>query len=195
MRFFLHGLIVLLIAGSSHAADLPNAHQLTHRKNYSVVFLDDYNLGKINLACTLPTGVPVGIVLVSDTADFRFVAVKLPQGAAILANQHELKRAWVPYAVYSFYRECALHVMSKVTATGIDDADNLTMSLSRAAECLAVIPTLNVFSNPKDVSLSRISFQLKDEYGERVGSSPAELERCRNPKFSADVATKEMKKR
>lgn len=195
MRYFFSGLILYLFSISSYSEDLPNAYQLTHRKNFTVSFLDEYHLGKIGLGCTLPSGLPVGVVLISDSADFTFVAVKLAQGAAILANEHELKREWVPYAVYSFYRECALHVMAKVTATGIDDAESYSLSLIRAAECLAVIPTLKILPNPADVSLSRISSRLKEEYGDHMGSSASELERCRSPKVSAELALKEMTKR
>jgi hypothetical protein len=193
-RLFAGALLFIYASCQAGDFDLPTAHELGHGKDIAVTFIDEYRLGKIGLACTLPTGSSVGIVLVKDKEDFRFFAMKLQKGAAILANENELKREWPPYAVYSFYRECALHVMSKVTARTIEDSDRYTISLIRAAECLAVIPTLGAFTNPREASVARISLRLREEYGDRQASSRIELERCQNAKYSAEVAAREMRR-
>lgn len=194
MKYFFSIFFFSLLVAQNPANGQPNIYQLVHGKNNTPPILDEYRLKDINLSCVLPSGVPVGIILSKDDANLTFFAVKLSLGAVIIANEHEIKRESTSYAVYSFYRECAIHVMGKVKARDLDDIDSYTVSLLHAAECLAVAPTLRALSKEKQISLSQISYRLRQEYGDRIGSSPAFLEGCRNLKVAEEIAVTEMRK-
>lgn len=195
MRSFLLIFFISLIWVQLPAKGQPSIYQIIHGKEIPARAADEYRLEDINLSCVLPSGVPVGIVLAKDDANISFFSVKLSQGAVIIANEHEIKRESTLFAVYSFYRECAIHVMGKVKAQDIVDIANYSVSLLHAADCLAVVPTLQALSKKQDIALLDISYRLRQAYGDRIGSSPANLERCRNLNIAARIAIDEMQRR
>jgi hypothetical protein len=142
--------------------------------------LEFYKIKDGVLGCTLPTGAQVGVFLVNDPAGFTFLAVRSRQGPAILANEKFIHATKLEYSVYSFYRECGVHAVSKVVARGPDDgvADLDTVLL---AECLAAIPTQTTLKS-RQISWPEIARLLRAEYGEQSSTS-AEMVRCLHPEY------------
>jgi hypothetical protein len=195
MKLIVAGLALMLAwcapaAGQDYAQRaLPNVHQMQRPDRFMFAKLPDdiYRLGKADLLCTLPNGTQVNVALVNDPADFTFLAIRASYGPAILANNRRLKSENPQYAAFSFYRECGLHAIQKVTATSLDDGDVYDAAVLKTAECLAVIPSQHVWAG---LSLNSISRQLKTEYGDRVASSRQELARCSDANYAAGVAAK-----
>lgn len=145
--------------------------------------LDAYRLRGNKLVCNLPDRTPVTAVLVTDPADFAFMAARSPHGPVILANERFIKNRPHDYAVFSFFRECGLHAIHDVQATGPDDSSLYDADIGQLAECLAVIPTQEALGPRKKLFWNGIVSALKNEYGERATSSAAELQRCSQPDY------------
>jgi hypothetical protein len=173
---------------------LPTVKQIQKPERFMFAKLPDdiYRLGKTDLLCTLPNGTQVSVALVDDPADFKFLAVRASYGPAILANDRRLKAENLQYATFSFYRECGLHAIGKVTATNLDDSDSYDISVLKTAECLAVIPSKHIWA---DLSLNRVALHLRTEYGERQSSSSQELARCGNVHYVAGIAARVIARR
>lgn len=140
--------------------------------------LDAYALEKYKLSCDLPKGGRVGIVLVYDVDDFSFLAVRIKDIPAILANERTIPGRDRAYALFSFYRECGIHAVQDVTATGPADSDSYDAVVVRDAECLAVGPTQLALGAGTAFPFERIAGQLREEYGRQTSSSAAMLRRC-----------------
>ena len=173
---------------------LPNVHQMQKPERFMFAKLPDdiYRLGKADLLCTLPNGTQVNVALVDDTADFTFLAVRASYGPAILANDRRLRTENPQYATFSFYRECGLHALQKVTATSFDDSAVYDPAVLKIAECLAVIPSQHAWA---ELSLNSVSRRLKTDYGDRVASSRQELARCGDANYVAGLAAKVVARR
>jgi hypothetical protein len=143
--------------------------------------LENYRLGAYKLQCSLPDGTLVEVTPVSDWSDFSFHAIRSQKGPLILANERAMGQSDIPYKIFSFYRECAVHALTKVKSKGPGHKDDYSLHLIKAAECLAVIPTQRTIGSLSRLSLVYIQSRLVDEYG-RASSTRSELERC----YSAD---------
>lgn len=186
----------LLCAGPAHAQPaqvrksalalfptLADARQHPER----ALYLDSYRLAKFTLDCTLADGTPVDIVPVNDLADFTFLAVRTGRGPAILVNERTTKGSNLAYLVFSFYRECGVHNVAKVDATGPGDGDTYSKAVIKGAECLAVLPTRALLGT--DLPYASMIDNLRSENDGVITSSVAELRRCTVPNFvKAQVA-------
>ncbi|SIR70250.1 hypothetical protein SAMN05880566_11823 [Janthinobacterium sp. TND4EL3] len=156
---------------------LPTAMQ-ARLKGGLHALLDAYTLEKYRLSCDLPKGGRVGIVLVNDQDSFSFLAVRINDVPAIFANERSIPGRDPAYTVFSFYRECGIHAVQDVTATGPADSDSYDAAVVKDAECLAVGPTQVALGAGTEFSFERIASQLRDEYGGQAVSSAAMLRRC-----------------
>jgi hypothetical protein len=183
-----------LAPGIARIRGLPTVEQVQKPERFLLAKIPDavYRVGKASLVCTLPNGSQVSIALVDDPADFTFLATRSPYGPAILANDRQARNENQQYAIFSFYRECGLHVLTKVSATTPENADIYSLDILKAAECLAVIPSQQAMTAGQSLSVSSISTRLKAEYGARIGSSRQELTRCGDMKFVKELATRQL---
>jgi hypothetical protein len=151
---------------------------------------DSYKIGKLNLTCIISEGTQVGVIIVDDVADFYFLAVRSAYGPAILANENRTADVSREYLVFSFYKECGMHALTNINIASIDEAADYAPYLLEAAECLAVIPTLQALNiSTSSLNLRKISALLQDEYG-HPASSANELERCAAQRYAAEKAEK-----
>ena len=168
------------------APRLPTVREARERASPSIQ-LEVYKLGKLALECDLPDGNLVEITPVADRSDFTFMAIKSKTGRLIIANEKVLPTTELQYAAFSFYRECAMHIVTDVRSKGPDQNDVYPMSTVRTAECLAVLPTKRAIAPAASLALYRIASQLENEYGTGV-SSQSDLRRCE----SADYVRKQV---
>ena len=140
--------------------------------------LDAYSLGKHPLSCTLADGTPVPVIVVLDAAPFTFLAVRSQQGPAIYANEGRIRKQPLEYAVFAFFRECGMHNLITVQATNRNEASAYDRRISKAADCLAVIPTQTTLQLSEGLHYAQIVPALREDYGEQAASSANELARC-----------------
>jgi hypothetical protein len=158
-------------------ARLPTVRQVL-QKGAMLPFLDTYNLQRYRLRCELPNGESVGVVLVNDSENFSFLAVRSHFRPAILANEGYIAGKNQPYAIFSFYRECGVHAMQGDKAGDIGDGHQYDKAVIQNAECLAVIPTRNTLGKNIPFPFESIAEQLLQEYGNRGTSTATMLKEC-----------------
>jgi hypothetical protein len=166
----------------SASRNLPTAREAidsaSHQRAWS---LDDaYRLGRQPLNCNISTGEPARVVLVQDRGLFLFAAVRGAYGPMILANEWRVRGGNPEFAAFSFYRECALHALGRVTAESVERA-TYSQTTSMAADCLAYRQVLQQgLASKSSTSLEvAITMGLQDEFsGYRI--SPTQLKRCRD---------------
>ncbi|MBB5610960.1 MULTISPECIES: hypothetical protein [unclassified Janthinobacterium] len=164
----------------------PSVKQMTS-KSVVPTYLDTYKLKKYQLTCNLPDGSPASVVLVDDSEDFSFLAIRTAHGPTIMANERYIPQRDTAYAVFSFYRECGIHALENVRATNPGNANMYDIRTLKNAECLAVMPaqvTLRGTSLPFNLIVSR----LAAEYGDKNVSSGEQLKRCANREYVSELS-------
>lgn len=148
-----------------------------------------YRIAGRTLTCIISDGDQVRISVASDADDFLFLAIQSPLGRAILANDRRVTNAPIEYAVFSFFRECAVHSLAKVTATSESSGPGYDRAIIAAADCLAVLPTTRGLPSSEVAAyLGVISRGLQQEYGPRYATEQNDLMQCTNPEYAQEVA-------
>lgn len=153
---------------------------------------DEYRVGKVGVSCVLPGGQSVRVTLTDDADSFLFVAVRGAYGPTILANEWRVKDARTDYAVFAFYRECAVHVMTDVKAARPLDAVYSRETIG-ASECLAFLQaaqTLELHGRDTRELEEKVKSGLQREYGSSYPASKSGFSRCRDRKYVAAMVEK-----
>lgn len=157
---------------------------------------DVYRIGKTGVSCTLPGGQAVRVTLAEDANDFLFVALKGAYGPTILANEWRVKNARNEYAVFDFYRECAVHLLIDVKATKPADA-LYPADVIHASDCLAFMQTAQTLEQdgrPTAGLEDRVRDGLLAEYGARYPISKTQLAQCRDRAYVSALVAKTRKR-
>ncbi len=199
---FLFPLVELLAEGSANGSSpstqfspdytpgLPTVDALMSSPAGQRLRSETYRIGRANVTCVVGGGALVGIVVVEDSSDFLFLGLRSAYGPVILANQRRVQKAPTDYAVFSFYRECAIHAIVSVSATSVLDAiydSDITM----VADCLAVSPTLRALEHAfPPVGITQLAIDVKKEHNSRDPIGEQEFQRCKDQRYASSVALK-----
>jgi hypothetical protein len=156
---------------------------------------DEYHIGKTGVSCTLPGGHAVRVTLAEDGTDFLFVALKGAYGPAILANEWRVKQARQEYAVFAFYRECAVHLMADVKATRPADAQ-YPSEIIQASDCVSFMLTADTLNRQGGSNglEDKVRDGLQREYGARYPASKNHFTQCRDRKYVSELLERTRKR-